>query len=71
MNDALGDVLWTICGPLIVLLAFGVAQYSDYRTKREDECAARGMYWDQIADKCVEKRRRPVVLTSFSAQQSR
>lgn len=55
MNDFVNDLAWTVGGVLALLAAFAVASYSDYRTEREDECAARGMYWDQMKDKCVPR----------------
>lgn len=58
MSDWEEDLRWFLLGLAAMVAAFLIASYSDYRTLREDECAAQGMRWDQGKDKCVPRKPR-------------
>ena len=62
MNDLLEDLLWFVAGVAVLVVAYSVASYSDYRTEREDACRAKGMRWSQSKDKCVP--RAPAVVST-------
>lgn len=58
MDDSFEDFCWFVLGLAAIAGAFLLASYSDYRTQREDECAAQGMRWSQSQDKCVPRKPR-------------
>lgn len=55
MNELLKDLLWFVLGVAVLVAAYSVASYSDYRTEREDACRAQGMRWSQGKNKCVPR----------------